>query len=337
MKLSFEQIKSVTLGAVRVENMSDGINFFRFTKEQEELYKERNEDFYNKTFATSGIQLRFITNSKTLSVKFTVTNHSSRKYFSLEIMKNGEKFAEIKNFDEEQLPTNYTTLLLDGGEFSKEIELGNGEKEISIVFPWSMNTVIRELSLGDGASLIPVKPAKKLLAFGDSITQGYDALYPSDKYITRLAKHLGAEEFNKAIGGEVFFPELAKTREDFIPDIITVAYGTNDWSKCSKEDFVKNCAEFYRGLSENYKGVKTYAITPIWRKDKCEYRKFGEFSEVEKLIGEITAEYDNITVISGADFVPANEEFYADAYLHPNDNGFRYYAENIIKEVGLFR
>ena len=54
-----------------------------------------------------------------------------------------------------------------------------------------------------------------------------------------------AEEYNKAIGGDVFFPSLAATREDFEPDYITVAYGTNDWSKCPREALEENCKNFY--------------------------------------------------------------------------------------------
>ena len=34
MKLSFEQIKSFTKGAVRVEQREDYVNFFRFTEKQ---------------------------------------------------------------------------------------------------------------------------------------------------------------------------------------------------------------------------------------------------------------------------------------------------------------
>lgn len=60
----------------------------------------------------------------------------------------------------------------------------------------------------------------------------------------RLADALGAEEVNKAIGGECFFPELAATKEDFQPEYITVAYGTNDWSRKLAEEFQTNCRAF---------------------------------------------------------------------------------------------
>ena len=38
-------------------------------------------------------------------------------------------------------------------------------------------------------------------------------------------------------------------------------------------------------------------------------------------------------MISGFDFVPKDEKYYADLRLHPNDEGFEYYAENLYKEI----
>ncbi len=52
MKLNLSQIKDITLGAVRIEEIDNRIHFYRFTKAQEELYKNRNANFYRKTFAT---------------------------------------------------------------------------------------------------------------------------------------------------------------------------------------------------------------------------------------------------------------------------------------------
>ena len=47
MKLSADQIRSVCMGASRVEETENGVRFLRFTKEQAELYKVTNADFYN--------------------------------------------------------------------------------------------------------------------------------------------------------------------------------------------------------------------------------------------------------------------------------------------------
>ena len=64
-----------------------------------------------------------------------------------------------------------------------------------------------------------------------------------------------------------------------------------------------------------------------------EYRIFGSFGEVEKNIRNAVKGIKNITVISGIDFVPKEEKLFADLRLHPNDDGFEYYVENLYKEI----
>ena len=174
---------------------------------------------------------------------------------------------------------------------------------------------------------------KKLLALGDSITQGYDAQRPSSRYTARLAEMLDAEEINKGIGGEIFFPELAKTREASTPDYITVAYGTNDWSKTEEADFPERCRAFYEALSRNYPDAKTFAITPIWRKDCTEATAFGSFENVEENIRNIVENFENITCVCGYVFVPQDEKYFADLRLHPNDAGFTHYADALYRKM----
>lgn len=229
-KLTLEEIKEITLGAVRVESDENGVNFHRFTKSQEEIYKNRNADFYKNVFATSGVKLSFKTDTQSLFLKVDVLGGSSRKFFSFDVFVDGEKVDCLKNFSEDALPSDYSTVLLPLGEFEKKFSLKKGEKKVSVYFPYTMKATLKELLVDKGAFIEPIKPKYKLLCFGDSITQGYDALYPSNKYTTQLADFLDAEEYNKAIGGEVFFPELVGEKEDFEPDYVTVAYGTNDWS-----------------------------------------------------------------------------------------------------------
>ena len=333
MKLSLEQIKTITLGAVRIEETEQGIEFFRFTKEQEELYKKRSADYYTKSFSTSGIRLSFTTNSKTLTLKTTVSGGSSRNYFAFDLIIDGKKTDTLQNFDEALLPSPYTVATLPLGEFSKTFNLGEGKKQIDLYFPWGVNAVINELSVDDGAILEPIKPKHKLLCFGDSITHGYDALYPSNKYITKIANFLDAEEINKAIGGEVFFPDLAAAKEDFIPDYITVAYGTNDWNRNEADETEQNCKGFLENLAKNYPTSKIFVITPIWRKDLNEYRKFGKFEEVAKMLERNAKPYKNITVINGFDFVEQDESLFADLRLHPNDKGFESYFKALAEKI----
>ena len=333
MKLSLDVIRDITLGAAVVKEENGNIILNRFTAEQEELYRVTNSDFYQKSFSTAGVRLRFETDSRKLFLKVKTSVSSSRKYFSVDVFANGKPVGFIDNFSQMELPLDYTTVDCELGEFSKEFSLEEGTKSVCIYLPWSVKTEICEISVDDGAFVKAQKPRKKLLAYGDSITHGYDALRPSNRYASRLCDMLGAEEINKGIGAEIFFPALAELKDDFTPDYITVAYGTNDWSKTSEEELIRNCTGFYTNLAKNYPTSKIFAITPIWRKDYKDYRPMGDFEKVENAIKSITAEFENITVIRGFDFVPHDEKYYADLRLHPNDEGFAYYADALYKNI----
>ena len=337
MKLNTEVVKSITMGAVRVEENSEGISFFRFTREQEEYYKEvsikQERKFSDRSLTSAGIRLMFKTDSKTLKLKGSVKKRTSRNYYCFDIFANRKEIGHIDNFSNCQLPVDYTEYELPLGEFSGEFLLPEGTNEICVYFPWSVEPTIREISLDDGAFVEPVKREKKLLAFGDSITQGYDALHPSMRYVSRLADMLGAEEINKGIGGEYFVPELAKLTENFIPDYITVAYGTNDWSKKNEEDFKVRCKSFFEILSSAYPQTKIYAITPIWRADYLEEREFGLFENVEKNIKDAISDLENVFPVLGFNLVDHDKKCFADLRLHPNDEGFKQYSDNLYKRI----
>lgn len=331
MKLTFEQIRAISTGAVRFEEDDNGIRLYRFTKEQEKLYEEADVEFYNRSQATAGVKLAFRTNSKSLFVKTKIVPRYCRRYFSFDVFVNGEVIGYLDNFSDTVNMDEYINTKLLREEFEKEFDLGDGEKTVQVYLPWSVQAVITEISLDDGAFVEPVKAGKTLLAFGDSITQGMDAMRPTNRYVTKLANFLGADEVNKGISGECFFPPLAESKDDLNPDYITVAYGTNDWSKKGRDIFKINSKAFYQALRANYPNTPIYAITPIWRADCKEEREFGLFEEVEKDIREAVKGLANVTVVRGYDFVPKDPSYFGDGRLHPNNKGFEEYFENLSK------
>ena len=333
MKLNYKQITDICLGAVRTEETPTGVRLYRFTEEQQEIYRMSNAASYRRSFATSGIKLRFETDSSFLFLKVKVSFGTTRSYFSFDVMVNGKPVGYLDNFSDVTLQGDYTQIAFLHGEFSKKFTLGEGIKEVTVYLPWSVAVEIREVSIEDGAFIKAIKPAKKLLVFGDSITQGFDVLRPSNHYAARLAEALDAEEINKAIGGEIFFPPLAESRDDFTPDYITVAYGTNDWSKLQEEDFKKDANLFFEALSKNYPKATIYAITPIWRKDCREECAFGSFYNVARDIEEIVEPYENINCIHGINLVPHDEKCFADFRLHPNDEGFDHYFKELYNSI----
>ena len=314
------------MGAVNAWEEDRLVCFSRFYPRQLEMYRERNLDFYKKAHSTAGIKLSFRTDSKTLSMKVQTEPGSSRKYFSVDVFADNKLVGAITEEPDRHL-----------GEFSGSFSLGEGEKTVTVHLPWSVGAKIDCLCLEDGAFMEPVRPAKTLLIYGDSITQGYDAKNTSMRYATKLAEFLQAEEHNRAIGGEVYYAELPKLEGDISPDFIMVAYGSNDWYKVTRQEFKEQCRAFLETVSERNPQAEIFVLTPIWRKDLQEERPFGDFQDVEKLIRECCQGLSNVKVIRGFDFVPKDEAFFHDLRLHPNDEGFRYYADNLCKAIAQVR
>ena len=333
MKLSFEKIREITKGAVRITHEDKYVRFYRFTEEQGELYKERFIDFYHQSLFTAGIKLEFSTDSENLFLKVNVPEITLRRYFSFDVLVNGKPVGYISNFSESDMPDNYIDVDFPMGEYSKSFVLGEGTKKVSIYFPWSVIGELEELSIDNGSFCEPIPCGGRILVFGDSITQGYDAQRPSNHHIVRLAELLNVEAVNKAIAGERFFPNLAKTIDDIEPKFITVAYGTNDWDNVEKQELLDTCRGFYENLSRTYSNTQIFAVSPIWRADENEERKCGRFSDIEEEIKEIVCDLRNVNFISGYNFVPQDKTCFADRYLHPNDKGFEFYISNMYEQI----
>ena len=324
MNLGFNKIKEIILGVAYTEEKDGMLCLHRFTKEQEEMYKPYNIDFYNKTFATAGVRLEFLTDSTSLFLSANISPASSRKFFSFDIYVNGSLVKTAMG----DMPS-------DSADFEFEAKLGKGDKKVAVYFPWSAVARIRSFSLDDGSVATPVSKPHTMISFGDSITHGYDANNPSFSYASRLADALSCEAVNKGIGGEVFYPTLATLKDDISPDYITVAYGTNDWYFCkSVEEFDKKCKDFYENLSASYPSSKIFAITPIWRGDwKKNENHFAPFEHIYNTIKSVAASLPNVTLIDGIDLVPHDKTCFSPDVLHPNDEGFRHYANNLYAEI----
>ena len=336
MFLRFDTIESVTCGAVDVTQEADGIHFYRLNKGQLEYYRINNESFYNKALNTSGVMLQFKTTSHSLGLDLTLWKTMGRSYAAVEVFVDDQRIGYINNFDGRDLSGNFAQNVYPCDRHEKRFDLGAGEKTVKVVFPRLTSVILHNVELDDDATVIPVKPEKKALVFGDSITQGFDCLWPTSHYIFQLCRELRAEEFNKAIGGEQYAPHMSRCKEDFIPDYIVAAFGSNDWRVATVEKFQENCRSFYEYLHMNYPGVPVISITPVWRPDIDTVKDlvhFGPIHEIEEYVRQITAPYENVTVIRGYELIPHDVNYYGDLRLHPSDEGFACYGKNLIRAL----
>ena len=321
MKLTLEQLQAITTGAVSLEQEEKGVRFFRFNQEQRELRQPRVTYPAEKMYSTAGIQFFFRTDSRSLYLRTTVEKGSASNHFSFDLFVNGAHIDSLDNLEQEE-----RTL----GTYEKTFRLGDDTKDICLYFPWSVATVIEELSLEDGACLIPTPPAKKLLIYGDSITHGNTVRYSCNHYIPRLARVIGAQVRNKAIAGTTSFPEMVRLESPYEPDYVLVAYGSNDWDRHEEDFFVQNYREMMGLIADKYPQAQVFVISPIWRADQeTRQRRMGPLSAVEDNILKVTKDFANVTAISGMDLVPHDLQYFADAGLHPNDTGYEHYFQNL--------
>ena len=320
MKLTIQEIRRITFGVVSVEENLGTFSFHRFTKEQTEAYARHNIDHFNKTFATAGVRFSFYTNASRMCFDYRLTPGSSRMFGWFDVYEDGVMTSHFGG---------------EGKLFTSghaDIRLGSGEKRVEIYFPWSKVAFLSDIEL-DGELISPCKRSRTMLNFGDSITHGYDAIYPSLTYASLIAHELDADSVNKGIGGEIFFPELSALPDPVRPDIITAAYGTNDWNICAKDHLTSGCLSFYTNLCRTYPAAKIFAITPIWRADGDRETKYAApHSSLYETMRELLSDLP-VTVINGYTLTPHTTEFYSDAYLHPNNLGFSVYARELTKQI----
>lgn len=324
MTLSLDTVRAVTEGAERVEYENCAFHFYRFT--ETEMATNSNP---NRAYA-AGVSLCFRTDAEALSLSvFTESLTGVRSYFALEVFVNDSRIGVIKNFEDARMTGNYADVSYPLGEFFGEFSLGSGEKTVKIILPHSVKTLLREISL-DGESFVTALPKKPfLIAYGDSITQGYDALYPSETYASRLADMLDLTLINKGLGGATFSPALARADNGRQDGCILVAYGTNDWRHLSKDSFRKNAAAFLDAITAHYSASDIFVLSPIWRGDSDCVTTFGSFESVADLLRELCKGREKVHFVFGENLVPHEEIYFGDIRLHPTGAGFAHYAAHL--------
>ena len=328
MQLNTETLKQLLKGALSIQNEDEWLRLYRFTKNQSNYYFEKTPDtLYPKTFATAGMKLELVTDANEISFDFRVFAASSRTFYSVDLYIDGVFCDEM-----------YVMNILRKKSGSVSFVLPEGTHRLTVYFPNLMRMDIANVRLAGASFAEPVPSKMKILCLGDSITQGYDAYHSSLSYVNRISEALDAEILNQAIGAEVFDEKILDEELPFDPDLITIAYGTNDWAVLeSKEQFLTGAENFFKKIKNIYPDKKIVYISPIWRGDY--QRPFGTqdtavggFEESVKAL-QMLAKENGLFVVDGIPLTPHHSDFFADQFLHPNDLGFGFYAENLLKAL----
>lgn len=317
MILSFEQIKSVTAGAVKIWEENGAVRFAKCTDKQVEAwYKYGSDILGHRAEATTGVRLDFYTNSKSFAFKTA----SGDKF---EILIDGVIRERYTRGEEAYIEK--TVALTDA------IGREKNELRVTLVFPSHSVGSLEYVKIDDGAYLRAPEYKTKMLFIGDSITQGHNSKFDSLSYAWRTVSFFDADAVINGIGGAFYMPESFDAI-DFDPDTVILAYGTNDACRSDYETMKSKTVGFMDLVKNAYGDKKVVVLSPIWRA-KNDGSVMGADFEAKREMVENEAGERGFFVIDGLKLVPPVADFYADQYLHPNDLGFGLYAENLIKEL----
>ena len=314
MNVSIEQIKRITVGAVEIWEGTDGLHFSKCTKTQLLAWKETDSGLFNNAIPATGVRLDFYTDSDFVKISLG----SVGKY---EVKIDGVFKEQFLLTDE----VKTQELLLDLGRKGME-------KHVVFSLPSHRNAgIISNVEIADGAYVKPHVFDRKILFVGDSITQGYNSIYDTSSYAYQVSDYLNADSVIQGIGGSFFAPKTVLPT-GYTPDIVFIAYGTNDFTRLKTlDELEQNARAYIKNLQKLYTQAKFFVISPIWRMDENQPREMGTFKACCECVKRVAKDLGT-ELIDGDLLIPHFPAFMADT-VHPNDLGFSVYALNLLKQL----
>lgn len=314
MLLSFEQIREFTVGAHQVIQENGRIRFLRMPEHLTTEFGKVRPIFAERARCTADVRICFYTDSRHMRVDALTQCTSDNSGGKYEIFVDNMPYAIFRKEGAQRLI----------------LELPEGEKLVSIYPPGHNIGMVERVELDEGSYVRKPEYSKKFLFLGDSITQGFSAAHDALSYSNNVANFFQADSLNWAVAGSCFDPNfLEKTEYD--PDVVVVAYGTNDYASLPERDTLqKNCAAYLDKLQQLYGDKKIFCISPIWRADGDLRRPTGTLADCRKvIIAEV--EKHGFIHVDGMALCPHSPEYYTDGSVHPNDLGFAIYTQNLIR------
>ena len=308
--LTFDQIKEITVGSPNIKEENDALYFYKATDEQMEAYGAPGTGMRGNATGSTGVRLDFTTDSSIFTFKAAAGN-------CFEVYINGEFKQQYKNATSQAI-----TIALDNSE---------GENRVTLFLSNDGVSAISMVQLDAEATCKRQVFDYNFLIIGDSITQAWPTDIDSYGYGHLISMHYNADGIVYGVGGGIFDAKILGSKAECDPDLITVAFGTNDWARgYSAATIEANMKAFLDKLITMYPDAKIVGITPLWRKDAATKGSIP-FDEARAVIARVYAEY-GITCIDGDALVSHMDSQFADD-VHPNDAGHQEYAEKLIVEL----
>lgn len=301
----------------------------RFLSKQVDVLKERGRA--RRGLATAGIALDFLTDGDRISFDCLVLDHLRPQHpLYREVMEHegalgrgGDGIVDGIDVVVAAVPDGARSFTLGVQDGRIECAFPNpdhAQVEVKVWLPDIASVAVGHLETN--GSLAPAPERDYLLALGDSITQGFVVGSPSLAYPAQVAGALGLDLLNQGIAGHVFDVRTLRglsALRDNPPAAITVAYGTNDWSRKDSAAQMRHDAQRYLDkLVWLFPDTRIYLLSPLWRVDEDDTMPSGKpLTWMSEMLRDVCGAYGQVRFIDGYPVLPRNSLMFADGRLHP--------------------
>ncbi|TLX71277.1 SGNH/GDSL hydrolase family protein [Labilibacter sediminis] len=244
-------------GANYVNASAKQLHYSRFSEATLKAPRQETMFMPKKAMTTSGVKIRFKTNSSKVKLTFTPLEGDNRGS-EFAVLQNGET---LEKFDFKG----------QSGKADMRFDIinryPNKETLFEVVLPSWANPALTGMQIDMDSELVNIKETRKpiYLALGNSITHGVgqgSASYLSYPYL--LAQKLDIEYYNLAVGGAKISPAIAaQTAEMPQADIITILIGYNGMAFSNKtpEEYRNDYISYLSEIRKNQPQATIYCIS----------------------------------------------------------------------------
>lgn len=272
---------------------------------------------------TSGVRVRFVSDTRRISIALRY-GVEARTIYRGELIVDGNAQG---GFGPTERKEEWSGFIYEQANAARHT--------FDLWLPHMCQADVLSMEVDDGSV---VEPAPKLplrwLAYGDSITQGMTATLPTRTYVGRCALALNAEVNNLGIGGAILDPRLADGVPDGQYDLITIAYGTNDFSKgVTGEQLRERTRRLVTALRSKHPRAAIVLLTTLtWVRENKPNANGATLDQFRRSIFGLETEFAGVHLVHGDTMIPEEDRWFVDK-VHPNDEGFALYARNLLPHL----
>lgn len=216
------------------------------------------------------------------------------------------------------------------GDWSGTVALGAADQTRQIELWFAHCAQMKLLELSADAPVLPVEARRpRWLALGDSITQGAEAQYPVNIGVCRAARQANLDLLNLGIGSACAENALANCLPAGPFDLISIAYGLNDWNKSIPlADYAAAIATIAAESRRRWPHAPIYIISATSMRDETALNQLGLTVRHYRDVLHSLSLSASTRIIDGPTLTPDLNGLFDDC--HPTDDGFAAYAQRLL-------